>query len=160
MIRLFVSIYTYTSETPLLAMNERARRIQGDGRYRGRVYTVHVRTRRAPLIDQWTPLVDQTYWPVSNRSPATHQIWTQSVQPFLRYRIETCKCARAHCTLHNAQVPHTWLAEGSHFSGSLVTYQVLPQSVQPFQRYRTGMYVLCARADTIHLSTDFCKGRS
>ena len=32
----------------------------------------------------------------------TYQIWTQSVEPFLRYRSAMCTCARA-------EIPHPWI---------------------------------------------------
>ena len=66
---------------------------------------------------------------LSNGSLVTHQIWTQSAQPFARSGKRMCTVRTCRCT-----PPQTC---GKHLSnGSLVTHQIWTLSGQPLWSYR------------------------
>ena len=73
----------------------------------------------------------------------THQNWTQSAKPFLRYRSAVCTCARA-------EIPHPWLVLSTYIVHEpQPTHQNWAQSAEPFLRYRNAVCT-CARAETPH----------
>ena len=75
---------------------------------------------------------------LSNGSLVTHQIWTQSAQPFARSGKRVCTCARAECTPPQTCVKH--LSNGSLATPNLNTIRPAVCEI-----WKTGVHVRTCR---------------